>query len=271
MHASAFDAGFLRPHGGRLWDGVSPLRGPAALPCRCLLLEHPQEGLVLVDTGFGLRDAAEPGRIAAAMRWSDRPTLSPDAAAITQLRRAGLEPRDVRHIVMTHLDFDHAGGLDDFPWATIHVSALEAAAARAQDGVKARQRWRPAQLAAAMQEHATQGPGWFGFATLGGLPDGLLLVPLPGHSPGHCGVAIRHGNGWLLHAGDAVFMHGELEAAGHAPPLARAYEAVMQSSAAQRHASADALRALHRAHPADVAIICTHDPRLPPWAPLPAL
>ncbi len=263
MRIHAFDAGFLRPYGGRLWDGVSPGLGPARLACRCLLLEHP-DGLVLVDTSFGLQDAAEPGRIAAAMRWSDRPTLTPDLAAITQLRRAGLDPRAVRHIVMTHLDFDHAGGLSDFPWAEVHVSAIEAAAARAQDGMKARQRWRPAQLPAAMAEHATQGPDWFGFATLAGPPEGILLVPLPGHSPGHCGVAVRAADGWVLHAGDAVFMHAELEAEGRAPPLALAYEAVMQSDAAQRHASAAALRALRITQPAQVEILCTHDPVLPP-------
>ena len=31
---------------------------------------------------------------------------------------------DVTDIVLTHLDFDHAGGLDDFPAATVHLRAV---------------------------------------------------------------------------------------------------------------------------------------------------
>ncbi len=262
MDIRALDAGFMRPYGGRLWDGDTPGLGPARLACRCLLLDHP-DGLVLVDTGFGLADAADPSRIALAFRLSDRPTLDPAFAAITQIRAAGLDPQRVRHVVMTHLDFDHAGGLSDFPWAQVHVPATEARAARAQDGVKARQRWRPQQLPATMAEHDAPGPDWFGLPTLAGPPEGILLVPLPGHTPGHCGVAVRAAEGWVLHAGDAVFMHAELEAEGRAPPLALAYEAMMQSDGAQRHASARRLRELKAAHGAEVTILCTHDPRRP--------
>lgn len=40
--------------------------------------------------------------------------------------------RDVRHIVLTHLDFDHAGGLDDFPEATVHMLQIERDVAVAQ-------------------------------------------------------------------------------------------------------------------------------------------
>lgn len=263
MEIRALNAGYMRPYGGRLWDGDTAGFGPARLACRCLLLDHP-EGLILVDTGFGTQDAADPSRIALSMRLSDRPTLDPGLAAVTQIRQAGLDPQAVRHIVMTHLDFDHAGGLSDFPWATVHVSAEEARAARAQSGIKATQRWRLRQLPAAMAEHEAAGPDWFGFCTLLGPPEGILLVPLPGHSPGHCGVAIRTGDGWVLHAGDAVFMHAELEAEGSAPPLALAYEALMQSDAGQRHDSANHLRALHAAQPHAVTITCTHDPRRPP-------
>jgi len=51
--------------------------------------------------------------------------LSPDFreehTALRQIERLGYHPRDVRHIVLSHLDFDHAGGLDDFPHATVHM------------------------------------------------------------------------------------------------------------------------------------------------------
>lgn len=38
-----------------------------------------------------------------------------------QIRRLGYAASDVCHIVLTELDFDHAGGLEDFPDARVHV------------------------------------------------------------------------------------------------------------------------------------------------------
>src|SRR5207245_5655496 len=40
-------------------------------------------------------------------------------------------------------------------------------------------------------------------------PD-ILMIPLPGHTLGHCGIAVRAKDKWLLHAGDAYFFHGQL-------------------------------------------------------------
>lgn len=54
------------------------------------------------------------------------------------------DPRDVKHIVLTHLDFDHAGGLDDFPWATVHMMRVERDYAEAQKTWLDRQRFRGA-------------------------------------------------------------------------------------------------------------------------------
>jgi glyoxylase-like metal-dependent hydrolase (beta-lactamase superfamily II) len=36
------------------------------------------------------------------------------------------------------------------------------------------------------------------------------MIPLPGHTLGHCGIAVRAKDKWLLHAGDAYFFHGQL-------------------------------------------------------------
>jgi glyoxylase-like metal-dependent hydrolase (beta-lactamase superfamily II) len=32
----------------------------------------------------------------------------------------------------------------------------------------------------------------------------MYLIPLTGHTRGHCGVAVKDGNGWLFHAADAL-------------------------------------------------------------------
>ncbi len=240
-----------------------PGLGPARLACRCPLVEH-ADGLVVVDTGLGLRDAAEPPRAAPFVRAGDRPALEAGDAAISQLRRAGRAPRDVRHIVMAQLDFDRAGSLSDFPWATVPLGAQEARNARAQPGHKARRRWRLAQLPTGMAEHIDTGGEGHGLPTLRGTPDGIHLVPLPGHSPGHCGVAIRAADGGcVLPAGAPAVLHCELEGKGRVAPLARAYHAGMQSDGAQRRASAQRRRDRHRRSGAAVTILCTHDPKMP--------
>ena len=116
------------PYGGYLWDGVTPGLGPATIVCHCLLIEA-GNSLVLVDTGFGLGDVARPRRLSAFFRNVNRVQLRAEQTARRQIERLGLRPHDVRHIVLTHLDFDHAGGIEDFPNATVHVMDAELRAA----------------------------------------------------------------------------------------------------------------------------------------------
>jgi len=259
----------MRPYGGSLWDGTTQGLGPAHLACRCLLLET-EVGPVLIDTGFGLDDAARPvPRLSRGFYFADRPRLEPDETAVSRLRRRGLDPREVRHVVMTHLDFDHAGGLTDFPQATIHVSAREAAAARRRDTPRERGRYRPLQLAHPMRGYDPAGEPWFGLPTLRGLeglPPSIFLVELPGHTAGHCGVAVHTGDGWVLHAGDTIFMHSELDEPTRMPPLASAYANFMQVDRGARLESRRRLADLARDHGDEVTIICTHDPVLPEGA-----
>ena len=63
------------------------------------------------------------------------PDFREELTAVRQIAQLGFEPRDVRHIALTHLDFDHAGGLDDFPTATVHLLASE------RDAAFARKTW----------------------------------------------------------------------------------------------------------------------------------
>jgi glyoxylase-like metal-dependent hydrolase (beta-lactamase superfamily II) len=240
---------------------------PAALVCHCLLLET-EQGLVLVDTGFGLEDVRDPmSRLNPFMVNACRPRLNEEVTAVRQLARLGFAPGDVRHIVLTHLDFDHAGGLDDFPEARVHVMAAEVDAARAQATWLDRQRFRPGQWST--QPHWVTypmplgGERWFGFdcvRELKGLPPDILLVPLVGHTLGHSGVAVRAPDGWLLHAGDAYFYHEEMNP--HRPrctPGLRSYQAWMQKDGRLRKLNQERLRELVRLHDPEVRVFCAHD------------
>jgi glyoxylase-like metal-dependent hydrolase (beta-lactamase superfamily II) len=245
---------------GTLW----PVGGKA-LGCHCLLIETGQ-GLVLVDSGFGTEDVARPRpRLAPFFLRFGRIRLDVMDTALEQVRELGFRPQDVQHIVLTHLDFDHAGGIADFPGATVHVLAGEMAAARHRHGFMARRRYRPAQwrAVAKWQEYKAGGESWFDLPAarpLVGLPPEILLVPLPGHSAGHCGVAVQDGGRWLLHAGDAFFDQSELQASRpRAPRGLGAWQTLMQTDGTARRQSQDRLRDLRERLGERVAIFCAHD------------
>ena len=260
------------PVGGALFDGCSTgLLGH--LVCHCLLIETDGHGLVLVDTGYGLRDVAHPhqrpaSRITLPWRLMLNIRLRESETAIRQIEAMGFCPSDVRHVVVTHLDFDHAGGLEDFPNAVIHVMAREYEDATGPHaGMVARNRWRSAQLndVKNWRRYGASGEPWFGFEAvrnLERLPPELLLVPLPGHTWGHAGGAIRRDDGrWLLHAGDAYFYRGEMrEAQRRCTPGLRAYQRLMEVDAVSRMRNQERLRMLSIDHRDKVDVTCAHDP-----------
>ncbi len=266
MRVHHINCGTECPYGGQLFDGRSPGFGPSRLTCQCLLIEAGNE-LVLVDTGFGTRDIRDPSsRIAGFFRGLNNIRFDPQETAVAQIRRLGLDPKDVRHIVLTHLDFDHAGGLDDFPQAMVHLFEPEARAARRRRSPLARRRFRPQQWqdGGPWREYAISGERWFGFETvrgLQGLPPEILMVPLPGHTAGHCGVAVQGETGWKLLAGDAYFHHSEIDPARPRMPLgARAYQVMMQVDGGKRRQNQARLRDLASRHGGEIDIFCSHDP-----------
>jgi glyoxylase-like metal-dependent hydrolase (beta-lactamase superfamily II) len=229
--------------------------GPKA-SCHCLLLEDPA-GLVLIDCGIGMHDVRDPqGRIGQNLIDMAGFQFHEAETALRQIERLGYRPADVRHIVLTHLDPDHAGGLADFPDATVHLTTEEAAnlsggtrpypKSQFDHGPK----WNPL------------GPSdnrWFGLeARTVPIPfmKDLLLVPLFGHTMGHAGVAVRDGDCWLLHAGDAYYLRVELSTDDH--PVSQ-LAAIRADDNGMRIASLNELRRIHRDHSETVAMFGYHD------------
>jgi glyoxylase-like metal-dependent hydrolase (beta-lactamase superfamily II) len=255
------------PLGGRLMDRrSSSLRGKLA--CHCVLVETNQ-GLVLLDTGYGLLDVRQPAqRLSRFLLRLLDPDFREELTAVRQIEALGYSAADVRHIVLTHLDFDHAGGLDDFPAATVHMMRSEVEDAVRQRSWLDRQRYRPQQWGSYDRWAAyepSDGAGWFGFSCvrdIRGLPPEILMVPLLGHTLGHAGIAVREPSGWLLLAGDAYFDHEELDLEHpRCAPGLRMYQWMMEKDRAQRLGNQLRLRELLRDHPGEVHVICSHDPR----------
>lgn len=114
------------PLGGHLMDaGRESVLHRGHLTNHCLLVED-RDQLLLVDTGFGLDEVRNPSsRLSRFFLALLAPEFREELTAIRQIERLGFDPRDVRHILLTHVDFDHAGGLDDFPWAKVHMLQSE--------------------------------------------------------------------------------------------------------------------------------------------------
>ncbi|HVJ79891.1 MAG TPA: MBL fold metallo-hydrolase [Planctomycetia bacterium] len=236
--------------------GVLQAPGGPAASCHCLLLEG--EGrLALVDTGIGLADVArplervgQPAIDAAGFQFHERLT------AARQIERLGLRRQDVTDIVLTHGDPDHAGGLADFPNAAVHVSAEERAALESGNG-----RYSAAQFAHGPRwaVHAHSPQRWYGVEARSLPPlagSESFLIPLFGHTLGHCGVAVRDGGRWLLHIGDAYYLRVELSTDDH--PVS-ALAALRADDEGMRRASLAALRRLECEHGAEVKMTGYHD------------
>ena len=246
-------AGFL--------TGQSGLRGK--MVAHCLLVETERDGLVLVDTGFGTRDVAGLTHLSGAFKRLVGPTLDIGETALAQVESLGYDPDDVRHLVVTHLDLDHAGGLGDFPHAKVHLHAREHAAAMARTNFKERERYLETHWAhgPAWEVYTEDGDTWRGLPAvtrLRGLDADIGLLPMHGHTRGHSAVIVKAGDRWLVHAGDAYFHHRTV-GDGKTPFGFAAFERMTQMDPAGRRASLAALRQLKDSY-ADVDMFCAHDP-----------
>lgn len=257
------NCGTMCPYGGKLISGEGGF-GKASIVCHCLLIET-SDSLVLVDTGFGVDDMRHPYRrlgVPFTAGFGVRP--DPSETAIERMRGLGHDPADVRYVAVTHLDLDHAGGLPDFPEAEVHVFEAERDAAL-RPSLRERLRYPSCHTdhGPRWAVHSVDGDSWFGFDSvrlLPGVDPEVLLIPLPGHSRGHTAVAVRDGDGWILHCGDAYFFHGEVATPPTCPPVLRGFQTVMATDNDARKRNQERLRELARGHGDEVRLFCSHDP-----------
>ena len=177
---------------------------PACFPALVGLMIHPDEGAVLFDTGY------DPAFHTATRRWPERlyrlatpVTLEAGQSIAEQLPAFGLTPSDIRAVVVSHFHGDHVAGLHAFARARIFCARAGLEHTQCCDRFKAvRQGLLPGLIPTDVDRRArffedlprTPLPVEFspfeGGADLFG--DGsMLAVELPGHCPGHWGLAVR--------------------------------------------------------------------------------
>ena len=217
MRVSCVSTGVVRPK--RDARGVMRYRGGGwaqrTLPVNVFAIEHPR-GICLFDTGQTAR-AARPGHFP---RWHpffrlSRFELEEEDEIAPGLRRAGIDPGDVRWIVLSHLHTDHVGGLPTLPRCEVVVTRSEWRRGAGWLG-RARgylpQHW-PAAVVPRLVDLDGPALGPFG-SSLDLLGDGsLVLVPTPGHTPGHVSLLVWSDPQGFFLAGDLVERAGDLGAA----------------------------------------------------------
>ncbi len=221
----------------------------------------------MVDSGFGSDDIANPALRIGPLRHVLRPALAEVETAAHQIDHLGFRRDDVRNIIATHLDFDHIGGISDFPDALVHTTSAEAFGALRSRSARERFRYRREQIARSVTfvEHDPVGEQWRGFAAAKELTEiapGIVLLALPGHSRGHACVAVDAGHRWVLHAGDAFYHHHTIDGQGRAPAVVAMTEIAFAHNRKQVRDNHARLSELYRRSDPDLLIVNAHSGEL---------
>lgn len=189
---------------------------PAPFPALVGVIRHPDEGIVLFDTGYDPLFIAATGPFPERLyRWLTPPTITNPVA--DRLTVQGVDPATVRHIVLSHFHGDHASGLGRFPGARIHCARAglrgvwdrgRARALAAGTPVRLLPPDLPTRCDFFEDQRAVRLPADLTPFTEGAdlLGDGsMLAVPLPGHCPGHWGLVLREPRGLHFLIADAAW------------------------------------------------------------------
>lgn len=221
--------------------------------CRVLLLET-SEGLVLVDTGLGLQDVKNPAqRLEKKLRLAIKPILDENETAYHQILRLGLNPDDVKTILVTHLHPDHIGGVTDFPAAELIVAKKEFEnffRSKTSDlQISKNYNWKPISFG---------GEKWNEFP-ISHFNEVISFVELAGHTKGQCGVLIEYQEQKLFFCADAYYSRISItEGRKNAPFLIKATEYILAQNYENYMKTQKKLMEIHRKNP-DLIMLCSHD------------
>jgi N-acyl homoserine lactone hydrolase len=200
VHVHAIETGrlignktFLRGTG---WLSLLRRRESFEFPVYSYVVEHP-DGHIAIDTG--LDAAVRVPRLQ--QRFAPRPVARPGHEIADRMRAEGLRPEDVRTVVITHLDWDHAGGVGAFSNAEVLVHRPEYEfASSAMGRMRYQPRLWPTDFEPTLYDLDPEPYGPFPESKT--LAPDVRLVPIPGHSIAQVGAIVRANGHALLFAAD---------------------------------------------------------------------
>ena len=210
----------LVPYGnGRVSAGnaaamiFAPLKGRFTLPVFAYLIEHPK-GRILVDTGWrrdispaGVYDAEAVKSVLPAHLASLYHPVLPEGEAIDeQLAVLGLKPKDIDCVVLSHLDPDHVCGLPHLNGVKRIIAPEDEYFWSCRAVYKLRQPWDlwiDYPIERLFYRGSPLGSNRWAIDLFG--DESVMLVNLPGHTDGICGVLVRNGKKFVLLTSDAAF------------------------------------------------------------------
>jgi glyoxylase-like metal-dependent hydrolase (beta-lactamase superfamily II) len=198
---------------------------PLDVPCPAFLIRHPSAGAILVDTGLHPSIATDGwenfGKLVS--RFA-KPRLKPGADLPAQLRARGVDPAEVGVVLLTHLHYDHASAISEFPKSTFVLSEAEWNAATTGHNPTLNG-YRPAHYDYAFDYRTVDfdRSGIDSYATFGRTFDlfgdgSVRLAFTPGHSAGHMSVIAHLKNRDFVIGGDAIYTYRQLEDGAPLPP-----------------------------------------------------
>lgn len=237
---------------GRYVDVLTDSSRIGPVPIHCWLLDHP-EGPIVVDVGETTAVFEPDGVDLGARLLVDREgfDLEPADELAAQLPGVGIDPADVSTVILTHLHFDHAGAVESFPNAEVLVSRREYYAHRLLPLGSSIHRW-PADVSPTLLTYDDGPYGPFPASHRVTETGDVVVVPTPGHTPGHQSVVVNDGDSVLLLAGDASFTEGQL--------LADEAVGISIDARRSRRTMARIRRLCERER---VVYLPTHDPKAP--------
>lgn len=186
------------------------------LPVQSFLIHH-KDGPVLFDAGLDPAINSDPDYIKQKvgqllLHRIFRLHIDEQDALRYQIEKAGVEPDEIRQAVISHLHFDHVGGIADVPNAELLVSQAEWAQLSEPHPEREwmlrehielpEAKWRPVQFEPVNDPLLEPFGG--GFDVRGDCA--LIMLPTPGHTPGSASLLVRSlGLPPILLAGDLAY------------------------------------------------------------------
>ncbi|MBQ9415436.1 MAG: MBL fold metallo-hydrolase [Clostridia bacterium] len=236
-------SGVLRSRKTRIW-----------LPVRAFLIEHPK-GKVLVNTGWNVSVRERPLMTLGPMLFSVKPYLPVGEAIGERLEMLGISPKDLKAVILTHMETDVAGGLAQVQQAQrilvnremwLHANSIHPVfntVSRDWRGIRVRNYRFP------QENHpdAELCRDVFGDKS-------VEIVPLPGRVRGAVGVRISWNGKFVLLVGDAAYSSDSWNYLMLPGPLDNALDETITLDWIRKQAQKEDC----------VAVLATHDPAVQP-------